>query len=121
MRTLKTIWGILGSLVHIPLEEAGDRHVFLCTSSRFPAREDEATAAASGVPLCEGLEVARGIDSSSGSGVYSIDDKGESSGAKIERVVAGLVREGMIETVRGRICSDIEGALDDTRRRSLEA
>ncbi|KAK3082413.1 hypothetical protein LTR53_020395, partial [Teratosphaeriaceae sp. CCFEE 6253] len=34
MRTLKTIFIVLAPLANIPLEEAGDRHVFLCTSAR---------------------------------------------------------------------------------------
>lgn len=35
MRFLKTVFALLGPLVHIPLEEAGLRHLFLCTSARF--------------------------------------------------------------------------------------
>lgn len=38
MRILKTVWALLGSLVHIPLEEAGDRHLLLCTNARFACR-----------------------------------------------------------------------------------
>jgi len=35
MRVLKTIYAVLGSLVHVPLVEAGERHLFLCMSARF--------------------------------------------------------------------------------------
>ena len=41
VRFLKTVWGVLGSWVHIPLEEAGDRHVFFCTSARSSNGSDE--------------------------------------------------------------------------------
>lgn len=108
MRVLKTIFAVLGPLVHIPLEEAGDRHLFLCTSARFPADPDDKAA---GVPLDDGLTAARGSDGESGSGVYSIDANGESAGPKVEKLLAQLRSEGMVEKVWGNIESDIKGAL----------
>ena len=67
MRVLKTVFTVLGPLVHVPLVEAGNRHVFLCTSARFPAGPEDGTA---GVPLVDGLAVARGSDGLIGSGMY---------------------------------------------------
>lgn len=99
--------GEIGALVHIPLVEAGDRHVFLC-SARFPAGPEDVTA---GVPLVDGLAVARGTDGQSGSGVYSIDANGESGGPKVEKLLARLRGQGMVERVRENIESDINGAL----------
>jgi hypothetical protein len=57
IRVLKTIYAVLGPLVHIPLVEAGDRHLFLCTSARYCAGPEDSTA---GVPLVDGLTLARG-------------------------------------------------------------
>lgn len=119
MRTLKTVWAVLGSWVHIPLEEAGDRHLFLCTSARFsatttaPSSESQAAAAAAaqGVPLVEGLTRARGTDGKEGSGVYSIDANGDSSGPKVEKLLARMRDEGMVEQVWEHIESTINRAL----------
>ena len=108
MRVLKTIWAILGPLVHIPLDEAGARHLFLCTSARFSAGPDDGTA---GVPLFDGLALARGTDGCVGSGVYTIDEKGESAGLKVERLLAKLRSQGMVERVWQGIESVIDGAL----------
>lgn len=115
MRTLKTIWHILGSLVNIPLEEAGDRHLFLCTSARFPPAGEDKSAA--GVPLCDGLELASGINGLAGSGVYSINEKGDSAGPKTEKVLAEHVRQGLVDTIRAKIRYDIECALDPNKKR----
>ncbi|KAI9686480.1 MAG: hypothetical protein M1822_003491 [Bathelium mastoideum] len=108
MRVLKTIFALLGPLVHMPLEEAGDRHLFLCTSARFSAGPEDATA---GVPLVEGLDLARGIDGQSGSGVYSIDANGESAKPRVEGLLARLKSEGMVERVWEKIESDVNAAL----------
>lgn len=108
MRFLKTVWAVLGPLVHIPLVEAGDRHVFFCTSARFSAGYDDATP---GVPLADGLTFARGTDGQVGSGVYSIDANGESAGPKVEKLLAQLRSQGMVEQVWENIQSDINGAL----------
>lgn len=108
MRTLKTIWGVLGPLVHIPLEEAGDRHLFLGTNGRFPAGSDDMTA---GVPVVDGLAVARGIHGKLGSGVYSIDENGESAKPKVENLLAQFRKEGLVGRVKENVESDIDGAL----------
>ena len=108
MRVLKTIYAVLGPLVHIPLDEAGDRHLFLCTSARFSTGPEDATA---GVPLVDGLALARGTDGQIGSGVYSIDAKGESAGLNVERLLAKLRSQGMVERVWEHIESEVNGAL----------
>ena len=106
MRVLKTIWAILGPLVHIPLTEAGDRHLFLCTSARFSAGPEDTTA---GVPLVDGLDFAKGTDGQKGSGVYSIDAYGESAKPKVEALLARLRSDGMVKQIGERIESDING------------
>ncbi len=108
MRTLKTIFAVLGPLVHIPLEEAGDRHLFLGTSGRFPAGPDDVTA---GVPMLDGLALARGIDGTLGSGVYSIDANGESAKPKVYALLAQFRNEGLVQWVLENIESDIASAL----------
>jgi hypothetical protein len=88
---------IVGPLVFIPLVDAGDRHVWLCTSAKYPAAKDGQMTA--GVPLADGVEVARGTDGKVGSGVYSIDLLGESAKPTVEQVLAQLRKEGAVERV----------------------
>lgn len=108
MRVLKTIWAILGPLVHIPLVEAGNCHLFFCTSARFSVGFQDMTA---GVPLVEGLTLAKGTDGQVGSGVYSIDADGESASPKVEKLLAQFRSQGMVEQVWENIESDINDAL----------
>lgn len=109
MRLLNTIYALLGPLVHIPLEEAGKRHLFLCTSARFSAKPEDATA---GVALVNGLAPARGTDCQIGSGVYSIDAKGDSAGPKVNRFLAMLRSQRMVERVWESIEAEVNSALD---------
>ena len=108
MRFLKIIESVLGSWVHIPLEDAGDCHVFFCTSARFSNGSEDTTT---GVPLVEGLGLARGTDGEPGTGVYSIDHNGESAGSKTERLLAWMRTQGVVEEVMEKLESGINGAL----------
>lgn len=81
----------------IPNVECGERHVFLMTSAKYPARNPVEDT--SGIALADGVEVARGTDGLVGSGVYSIDENGESYGFKTEDVLAKLREEGALEKV----------------------
>ncbi len=83
---------------YIPTVEAGERHVFLATSARYPAAGTSGDVA-SGVPLADGVAVARGTNSETGSGIYSVDQEGESAGPKVEELLANFRKEGMVERV----------------------
>jgi hypothetical protein len=98
MAFLKAIGTLLGPLFYISNEECGERHVFLATSARFPAAAKSGDVA-SGVPLSDGIAVAKGTNGEVGSGVYSVDWKGESTGPKVEKLLAKLRREGAGEKV----------------------
>jgi hypothetical protein len=82
---------------HIPNGECGERHVFLMTSAKYPAREP--VEGTSGIALADGIEVATGTDGKVGSGVYSVDENGESYGFKTVDVMAKLRKEGAVEKV----------------------
>lgn len=89
---------MVGRWTYIPTEECGERQLFLATSARYgPARTSGEKA--SGVDLVDGVAVARGTNGESGSGVYSVDAKGESSGPKVEKLLAKFREEGMVEQV----------------------
>ena len=74
---------------------AGERHLFLSTSQKYPAAIKGEKAV--GVELVDGVTVARGIDGKSGSGVYSVDQNGESAEPKVEKLLAGMRKGGMVE------------------------
>lgn len=97
MFILKAVFMVIGPLIYIPNQESGERHLFLATSARYPARTGGNTVP--GVPLSGGVAVARGTDGKSGSGVYSVDWDGESAGPKVEELLAKFRKEGMVEKV----------------------
>ena len=97
MSIVKAVYKLIGPLVYIPTIEAGERHVFLATSARYPAGTNG--DAASGVPLAGGVVISRGTNGKSGSGVYSVDWDGESAGPKVEELLADFRKEGMVEKV----------------------
>ena len=82
----------------VPIEECGERHLFLATSKRYPPAaglED----GASGVPMGDGVELARGTTGEVGSGVYSVEWDGASASAAVEKLLAGYRNEGMVEKI----------------------
>ncbi len=79
--------------------------MFFATSSRFPGGPGAEQAATAGVPVPEGITVARGTDGKSGSGVYSINIDAESAPPKVEALLAKLRKDG----VRQELWSHIEG------------
>ena len=85
----------LGWWVCVPIKESGERHLYLATSARFPA----ASGSASGVPLGEGVEVARGMTGEVGNGVYSVGWDCESASPAVQKLLAGLREKGTVEAV----------------------
>ncbi|KAF2151230.1 putative short-chain dehydrogenases/reductase [Myriangium duriaei CBS 260.36] len=99
---------LFGRLIFMDTQEAGDRHLFLATSARYSASRDDTAA---GVPLGDHVDLARGTDGVPGSGVYSIDANGESASQAVEKVLAGLRTDGMVEKVMNALEEDIQSAL----------
>ncbi|KAI9654944.1 MAG: hypothetical protein M1821_005697 [Bathelium mastoideum] len=108
MTAFKALFSVIGPIIYMASDEAGDRHLFLCTSARYAAGTPDENA---GVPLSDGVVTARGTDGKAGSGVYSIDYLGESAKPSVEQTLAGLRRDGMVETVKNTIEADIQSAL----------
>ena len=96
---VRTVFGVLGTFVYVPNLECGERHLFLATSAKYPPASAGETAAASMVPLGDGISVARGTDGKVGSGVYSIEQNLESAGPKVEALLAEFRKEGLVEEV----------------------
>ncbi|RSM20739.1 hypothetical protein CDV31_000428 [Fusarium ambrosium] len=68
-------------------EECGERHAWLCLSSRFPAMNDKST------------EAAVGTDGTMGSGVYSVDWDGESASDEVVKLLGGYREGGAVDKV----------------------
>jgi hypothetical protein len=89
---------LLGRWVCVPIEETGERHLYLATSARYPP-----VSGGSGhdfaVPLGDGVDVARGTTGGGGSGVYSVGWDDESSSPAVRKLLAGFRDKGMVEEV----------------------
>ncbi len=99
---MKAVFSVIGPPPQIPVEESGERHLFLATSARYPANEGSGNVNDfAGVPLADGVGIARRTsgEAEKGGAVYSIDWDGESAGVKVEELLAGMRGEGMVERV----------------------
>ena len=97
MRAMSLVFKVLAPMICVPIKECGERHLYLATSARYPS--GDSLYAANGVPLADGDVIAAGTDGRCGSGVYSIDPTGESSGVKVQQLLAQLRQEGMVQQV----------------------
>lgn len=96
--TIRGLSKIFGSRnkSYVPIEECGERHLFLATSARY----EPATREASGVPSDGGITAARGSDGKVGSGVYIIDENGDSAGPEVVKLLSQMRENGMGERVQ---------------------
>ena len=80
---------------YIPIEECGERHLFLATSARYKPANNERC----GIPLdTEDTEV-RGSYGSVGGGVYVVDENMESAGSEVEKLLSKMREDGLAEKV----------------------
>jgi hypothetical protein len=102
---------ILMPFLQTPVEEAGERHLYLMTSARYPAAvasEKKGNGKADGVPVGDGVEVVKGCNGVVGSGVYSIGWTQDSSPAKIEKFLKGFREDGTRDKVWEYVVGDFE-------------
>lgn len=97
---------LLGPLIETSPEECGERHIFFATSALYPPLRD--SAATSGVLWTGNPDRARGSNGQGGSGIYTIDNKGESSPQKVEQLLADFRDNGTAEAVCKYVATDIE-------------
>ena len=88
-----------GYWVFVPIEECGERQLYLATSARYPPKS-VGRDGGSGVPLGDGVDVARGTTGEVGSGLYSIKWDGTSMSPKVQKLLAGYRDEGMVEKIK---------------------
>lgn len=96
----EAVFLVMGPFIATPFDEAGERHVFFATSARFPG---EIGNGATGIPLPEGVAVARGTDGRAGSTVYSISNDAESAPPKVEQLLDKMRKDGTAQKVWSQV------------------
>lgn len=86
---------LLGRWVCVPIEECGERHMYLATSARYPAATGDAPA----VSLGSGVEVVQGTTSEARSGVYSVVWDGERASPAVLELLAEYREKGVVDEV----------------------
>ena len=98
---------VVGYWKCVPIEECGQRQLYLATSARYPpARVDG--EGGSGVQLEDGVELARGTTGQVGSGIYSVGWDGTSASPKVEKLLAGYRDKGIVEELRRHTESEFD-------------
>ncbi|OOQ84809.1 hydrogenase/reductase-like protein [Penicillium brasilianum] len=92
MRSVFWFTGLFSTKVYVSLDETGERHCFLATSSRFSSKTQSGG-------LLGGTEVAIGSDGAVGSGVYIVDEVCESGDANVQNVLSGIRRDGIHQKI----------------------
>ena len=100
---------LLTPLLETPPDECGERHLFFATSSRYAP--GNGTAAAAGVALGSDVTAAVGSDGEMASGVYSIDNKGESAPLKVVKLLSQYKNDGTAAKVQEYIGADFNKIL----------
>lgn len=88
---------ITGPFLNIPQAESGAYHLFFATSAKYPPKHS--TESQGGVMPEDDVEVARGIDGKIGSGMYCVDERGESATPDVEQLLQGFRNEGVADEV----------------------
>lgn len=86
---------VLKTKTFVPLDEIGERHLYLATSARFPAMK----RGSDGVQQEDGADVALGTTGESGSGVYSLGSDCESASPAVRKLLVELRKKEMVEEV----------------------
>lgn len=100
------ISSLLEPFIQTPPAECGERHIFLATSAKYAP--SQGGAAVEGVAIDKTLTVARGSDGQTGSGMYTVDNKGESAPPKVEKVLAKFREDGTAEKVWEYVAADLK-------------
>ncbi|KAI1736490.1 NAD(P)-binding protein [Xylaria scruposa] len=102
--------GVLRTLEFMPIDESGERQLYIATSARFPAAD---RVDAVGVSLGEGIGVAIGTSGVVGSGMYSIGSDCEDVSPSVLELLGVMRRQGLVQEVR-------QHTEDEFRRAAIE-
>jgi hypothetical protein len=87
--------GLANNTTLVPIEECGERQLYLATNARFPPLNEVSAA----VGLGDGIEVALGTNGEVGSGVYSVEWDCEAASAEVRELLAELREKKMVEAI----------------------
>ncbi|KAK7756213.1 hypothetical protein SLS62_001806 [Diatrype stigma] len=94
----KIVFKPVMALLHIPIDETGERQIYFATSARFPPG-DGGLGDANGVALAQGVNVAVRVDRNPGGGVYSIDYEGEGTSERVQALMKSLTEDGTADKI----------------------
>ncbi|RMJ16437.1 hypothetical protein CDV36_003885 [Fusarium kuroshium] len=81
----------LAGVEFVPIEESGERHLYLATSARYPSAREQGN----GILVGDDLAVALGSNGEVGSGMYSVGQDCESASADVLKGLAVLRERGV--------------------------
>ncbi|KAJ5665465.1 uncharacterized protein N7477_007913 [Penicillium maclennaniae] len=90
MKSVFRVTSLFSTREYVSLDETGERHVYLATGARFPAKKPSNSSLKGGSTLLNRKEVAVGSDGIVGSGVYIVDEYCEGGDANVQRVLSTL-------------------------------
>ena len=111
---MKVLFAPVMALLQIPIEETGERQLYLATSARFPPYRHGENGDGDGVrvPVAgvrppvteEDAKVGEGVgigavDGKLGGGVYSVDYEAEGSSVKTREVLSKLEEQGVADLI----------------------
>ncbi|KAK9460854.1 uncharacterized protein V1516DRAFT_624597 [Lipomyces oligophaga] len=108
MKAILIVLPLFINMDQMPIEDSGERHVYLSTSSMYPPKEGSNNPCESGVQLPDGLEICIGTEGKSGGGVYAVDAYNEGGGAAVQHVLRQLREEGIREKVWHHLQEEFE-------------
>ena len=89
---------LLGRWICVPIQESGERHLYLATSAKYPPMSGGRDPGFA-IPLEDGEDVARGTNGHIGSGTYSLGWDGEGTSSAVVKVLTDYRDEGMVDQV----------------------
>ena len=95
---IRVIIFIVGYWAFVPIEECGERQLYVATSARYPPASVGSDGGA-GVPLGDETDVARRTTGEIGNGTYSVKSDGESASPAVQKLLTGYRDRGMVEEV----------------------
>ena len=89
---------VMGRWICVPIQECGERHLYLATSAKYPPASGGRDPGFA-VPLEEGIDLAQGTTGQIGSGAYSIGWDGEGTSSAVVKVLTRYRDEGMLDQI----------------------
>lgn len=87
---------VLRTLEFMPIDESGQRQLYLATSARYPPADG---IDALGVPMGDDVDIAVGASGAVGGGIYSIGADCEAASPAVLELLASMRQRGLVQQV----------------------